>query len=110
MRQHITESHFTDPDSGAPTGGETKGVGIHIVWQNGPLGRGDERMEPNGAFVEGVIQAVVGRLRYYQRSAFMCRENALALTKLEEAIHWCQHRTEARESQGVKGTHELHKG
>lgn len=106
MRQRITEDHFTH--AGAPAGGRTEGVGISIDWQDGPLGRAAERLEPNGAFVEGVIQAAAGRLRYYQQSKFACRENALALTKLEEALHWCQHRTEARESQGVEGTHEIH--
>jgi hypothetical protein len=75
------------------------------VWQDGPLGRGDERREPSGAFVEDVIRAALGGLEFYQSTEFRCRENALAITKLEEALHWCQHRTAARESRGVEGTH-----
>lgn len=106
MKQRITAEHFDD-DQGRPAGGRTSGVGISIDWQDGPLGRGADRQEPNGAFVEGVIQAAVDRLEYYQRSAFACRENALALTKLQEALHWLQHRTEAREAAGVEGTHQI---
>lgn len=105
MRQEITEMHNLDPVTGAPAGGTTAGVGIQIQWQNGPLGRGADRVSPNGAFVEGVIQAALGRLQHYQSTKFNCRENALAITKLEEALHWCQHRTADREARAVEGTH-----
>jgi hypothetical protein len=110
VRQLITESHRND-EKGNPAGGRTLGLGIDINWQDGPLGRGAERLVPNGAFVEGVIEAALGRLRYYQEGAggkFACRENALAITKLEEALHWCEARTRAREAQGVEGTHAKH--
>jgi hypothetical protein len=104
MRQFVTEQHDSDAE-GNPAGGVTAGTGILITWQNGPLGRGDDRKEPNGAFVEGVIAAALGRLRYYQGTKFACRQNALAITKLEEALHWCQDRTAEREARGVEGTH-----
>ena len=104
MKQQINSQHFND-ENGNPAGGTTSGVGISISWQNGPLGRDGERKEPNGAFVEGVIQAALDRLEHYQASKFKCRENALAITKLEEALHWCQHRTAAREARAVEGTH-----
>jgi hypothetical protein len=106
MNQQIKSSHRID-ENGNPTGGRTTGVGIDIEWQDGPLGRGDERKDPNGAFVEGVIEAAADRLRFYQSGKFACRENALALTKLEEALHWCQHRTAAREARAVEGTHNV---
>ena len=57
------EEHWTDSD-GNPTGGVSSGRGFTISWQNGPLGRGEDRVEPNGAFVEDVIAAVIGRRRY----------------------------------------------
>ena len=76
-----------------------------IAWQNGPLSVDGERKEPNGCFVETVISAAVGRLEYYQGSKFACRENALAITKLQEALHWLEHRTKSREARGVEGTH-----
>ena len=52
-----------------------------------------------------MISAAVGRLEYYQGSKFACRENALAITKLQEALHWLEHRTKSREARGVEGTH-----
>lgn len=104
MNQPIMESHDTDAD-GNPSGGSTNGTGIAISWQNGPLAVKGERLEANGAFVEGVINAAIGRLQHYQASKFSCRENALAITKLEEALHWLSHRTAAREARGVEGTH-----
>jgi len=36
-------------------------------------------------------------------SAFPCRENALTITKIEEALHWQDHRTKDREKRGVEG-------
>ena len=93
-------------NAGNPTGGAVNGVGLHIAWQNGPLGRGPERNEPNGAFVETVIAAALQRIEYYQQSNFRCRENALAITKLEEALHWLNSRTNRRETAGTEGTHQ----
>lgn len=106
MLQTITEDHFTD-ESGNPSGGNTLGTGLFIRWQHGPLSVDGERLEPNGAFVEGVIQAALGRLEFYQASKFRCRENALAITKLEEALLWLGKRTDDREARGVEGTHEV---
>ena len=109
MRSPIVEDHKRD-EQNRPAGGTTTGKGFTIEWQNGPLGRPEDgtRIEPNGAFVEGVIAAALGRLEYYQSSKFNCRENALAITKLEEALHWCGHRTAKREAQKVEGTHAVH--
>jgi hypothetical protein len=104
MKQLIQETHVLD-EQGRPAGGLTTGTGIEIHWQDGPLAVDGARKEPNGAFVEGVIQAALGRLEHYQTSQFKCRENALAITKLQEALHWCQHRTADREARGVEGTH-----
>lgn len=104
MKQKLEENHVLD-SLGMPAGGQTVGTGISISWQEGPLGRGDARLPPNGAFVEGVIQAALGRLEHYQSTKFKCRHNALAITKLEEALHWLQARTEDREARAVEGTH-----
>lgn len=108
MLQPIASKHFEDVH-GNPAGGETVGKGIEIYWQNGALKIGQNTGEPvpNGAFVEGVIAAAIDRLEYYQGSKFRCRENALAITKLEEALHWLEARTADRKARGVEGTHEL---
>jgi len=91
--------------NGNPAGGSVAGVGLEINWQDGPLGRGDARLKPNGAFVETVISAALQRIQYYQESKFKCRENALAVTKLEEALHWLNSRTMRRELYETEGTH-----
>lgn len=93
--------------NGNPTGGYVRGVGLDIVWQDGPLGNGitEPRQLPNGAFVETVISAVVARLEHYQASKFKCRENAIALTHLETALLWLNKRTMDRENRKVEGTH-----
>lgn len=103
MKQQIVATNAVD-ESGNPAGGTVTGKGIEIVWQNGPLGRGENRKEPNGAFVEGVLEAALQRLYFYQEGKFKCRENALAITKIEEALMWCNKRTEDREKREVEGT------
>jgi hypothetical protein len=108
MRQQVHQTHFTD-DEGNPAGGSTSGRGISISWQNGPLQRseGGTRDEPNGAFVEGVIEAAKGRLEFYQSSKFACEENAAAIAALEDALSILDSRTAARVARGVEGTHEV---
>ena len=106
MMQVLVQDHWRDTD-GNPAGGRTSGTGIEIHWQDGSLGCGADVRGPNGAFVEGVISAALGRLEHYQESKFWCRENALAITKLQEALHWLQHRTADREFRAVEGTHEV---
>lgn len=92
---------------GKPSGGIVRGVGLSIDWQNGPLGRGNDRQEPNGAFVETVIAAVKHRIQYYQESGFACQENAMAIVKLEEALMWLNKRTQDREARQVEGTYHV---
>ena len=94
-------------DNGNPAGGFFKSTGIEITWQDQPLGRGADRKEPNGAFVETVIESALQRIQFYQQSSFACRENSLAITKLEEALHWLNHRTSIREKRGVEGLHQV---
>ena len=92
---------------GKPAGGYVESIGLRIDWQDGPLGRDGSRIEPNGAFVETVIAAALQRIEFYQSGEFKCRENAIAITKLEEALHWLNHRTQKREQRGVEGTHSV---
>ena len=104
MKNGITEKHFSDTQ-GRPEGGHAFGTGFAIAWQRGPLGRGADRLPPNGAFVEDVLAAVIGRIEFYQRSEFACDENARALEALREAADRLDARTSAREARGVEGTH-----
>jgi len=74
-------------------------VGVNISFQNGPI---NER-GVNGVTQEALLAVVIDRLRAFQAGPFSCRENALALTKLEEAQHWLLHRTRERMLRGVEG-------
>jgi hypothetical protein len=40
------------------------------------------------------------------QAKFPCRENALAITKLDEALLWLEKRTRDRVARGVEGKHE----
>ncbi len=91
---------------GKPAGGEVKAKGMTIKWQNGPLGRGEDKGKPNGAFVETVIAAALQRLKFYQDTEFACSENASAIINLTSALSVLDHRTRQREGAGVEGTHE----
>jgi|SRR3972149_3509180 len=102
MKQEITAVNDIVPPS-VPSGGHVEGVGLHIKWQSGPLPLGQ-----NGAFVETVLEAARQRLEFFQTACdrkFACRENALAITKIEEALHWLNHRTERRTVAGIEGTY-----
>ena len=103
--QTMEAENRTDAE-GRPAGGSVRAVGLSIDWQDGPLGRGTERIEPNGAFVETVIAAAIQRIAHYNAVGFSCRENSLAITKLEEALHWLNARTTRREAAGTEGTHQ----
>lgn len=72
-----------------------------ILFQNGPI----NEVGVNGVTQEALLAVVADRLRSFQAGPYACRENALALTKIEEAQHWLHHRTRARMVRGVEGTH-----
>lgn len=73
----------------------------HVTFQNGPL----NETPPNGISNEALIAIVIDRMRGFQSGKFACRENALALTHLEDSLHWLQDRTRKRLIRGVEGTH-----
>ena len=56
---------------------------------------------------EDLLVMVIRRLQEFQESEFKCRENAMAITKIEEALLWLRKRTIARENRGVEGTHKV---
>ena len=107
MKTGYLSEHWLD-EQGCPAGGISSGVGFCISWQNGPLGRvGDSgRKEPNGAFVENIIDAVIRRLEFYQEGKFECEENETAIYHLKLAAFALNSRTNRRIDEGVEGTHE----
>lgn len=106
MLSRINSQHWND-ENGNPAGGNTYGNGFAIGWQNGPLNRGADRLEPNGAFVEDIIAAAKDRLEYYQRSKFRSEFNQKAIEALGVALINLQSRTADREAREVEGTHEV---
>lgn len=105
MESPVTHNNKLD-ELGRPAGGTSHGRGFTIAWQDGPLGTGEDRIEPNGAFVEDVITAAIGRLEFYQETEFACMANAQALERLRSALLALRKRTADREARGVEGTHE----
>jgi len=74
-----------------------------INFQEGPI----KECGVNGVANEDLINMVICRLEGFQKSEYACRENALAITKLEEALMWIRKRTVGRENRGVEGTHQV---
>jgi len=71
-----------------------------VRFQNGPIGENGI----NGCHQEDLLAIVLHRLQSFQSGEFACRENALAITKIEEAMHWLNARTADRQKRGVEGT------
>ena len=71
-----------------------------IDFQNGPI----QEAGVNGISGEALLAVVIDRLRSFQAGQYSCRENALALTALEESLMWLQKRTRDRLARGVEGT------
>lgn len=74
----------------------------HIEFQNGPIQEGGV----NGTSNEALLAIVEDRLLGFQSGEYACRENAVALTKLQEAMMWLQKRTLDRVKRGVEGTNQ----
>ncbi len=74
-----------------------------IKFQKGPV----KEAGINGCHHEDLIVILIDRLEHFQRGSFRCRENALAITKLEEALLWLNKRTDKRREQGIEGTNEV---
>ena len=107
MRQGFFGQHWTD-EQDRPAGGVSTGRGFTISWQNGPLGRGADRKEATGAFVEDIIDAARQRIGFYQDASggrCACEENAEAIHYLTMALNALDQRTQAREARAVEGTH-----
>ena len=96
----------------SPPGRPTQSCAV-LSFQNGPIG---SPADMNGITGEAILAVAIDRLRGFQFTRdesgnftkspgpFACRENAIALTKIEEALMWLQSRTRARLARGVEGT------
>ena len=73
-----------------------------ISFQNGPI----KEAGVNGISGEALLAIVIDRLRSFQAGPYACRDNSVALTKLEESLMWLQKRTRDRLARGVEGTNQ----
>lgn len=58
----------------------------------------------NGTTLEEMLRVSIERLTDLN-SRFSCRENSIAIIKIQEALMWLNKRTENRKERGVEGTH-----
>lgn len=72
-----------------------------IRFQNGPP---EEVI--NGVTIEVLLAIVVDRLRGFQTGKFPCRQNSIAITKIEESLLWLADRSRERTERGVSGSYE----
>lgn len=78
-------------------------VCCYVQFQKGPL----KEAGLNGISDEALLAIVVDRLEGFNEGKYRCRENSLAITHIQEALHWLQHRTNSRQRRGVEGTHQV---
>jgi hypothetical protein len=71
----------------------------HVEFQNGPI----QENGVNGCQNEDLLAIVIHRLQGFQSGQYACRENAIALTKIQEALMWCEKRTADRKARNVEG-------
>jgi hypothetical protein len=90
-----------NPSAVGPDGYEASHSRTIVLFQNGPI----PEKGVNGVTQEALLEIVADRLRSFQAGPYACRENALALTKIEEAQMWLLNRTRKRMERGVEGTH-----
>jgi len=76
-------------------------VGVNLRFQSQPIAKPEDI---NGISNEALLAVVADRLECFQAGPFKCRENALALTKIEEAMMWLHKRTRDRMARGVEGS------
>ena len=103
-------------------------ISVRIQFQNGPINEAGF----NGLSNEALLAVLIDRMRgfqygrkkeptgdegqyvrtteefdYKKPGTYACRENAIALTHLEEALMWLQKRTRDRTARGVEGTYKV---
>jgi hypothetical protein len=80
---------------------ESDGDGVRICFQCGPRKDPEAR---KGVCNADLLEIVRDQLRAFQAGPFSCRENACALTHIEEALMWLNCRAEDRAERNVLGT------
>lgn len=100
MPETPTTNEDRDTLDGSPS--RVKTDFVDIKFQSGVI----PEVEVNGCTIRDIIQILVFRLQGFQKGTFKCRENALAITKLQEAKMWLDERERDRKAREVEGKHE----
>jgi hypothetical protein len=92
---------------GTDVEGHNYDLNASATWQTLRFQRGTvPEAGHNGTTNEAVLSVLIHRLKFLN-GKFPCRENALAITKLEEAKLWLDERTRNRVARGVEGKHQV---
>lgn len=78
---------------------QVEGCSLSFQLQDGPV----KEVGENGCQVTALIEAAHFIISRFNEK-FPCRENAITLTKLDEALMWQSKRTKDREKRSVEGT------
>lgn len=104
----LNESIYIEADAADASGAShhyvlsIEGVPVgRLQFQQGP--RNVEGSTP-GITEAALLAILIDRLRCFNAGPFACRENAIQITHLEEALHWTKARADARAKRGVLGT------
>ena len=92
--EYMINEHVSDPH----TVGRNMAV---IKFQNGPR---NVEGSTHGVIDSDLLEIVRDRLKGFQSGEFATRENACALTHIEEALMWLNRRVEGRIERNVLGT------
>lgn len=76
-----------------------------VTGQNSTNDREMLHIAHDGVTTETVLLVLLNRMQYLQ-DHMPCRENAVAITKMEEALMWLEKRTTDRRNRGVEGTNQ----
>ena len=98
--EHEDEFNFNAPHHFEVKNVNTGEVVTRIDMQEGPI----KENGINGCSNEDLIAIVLVRLESFQNSEYKCRDNSVAITKLEEALMWLGKRTKGRIIRNVEGT------
>ncbi len=95
--RHHYEARIFDRDKNAVR------CAAHVDFQHGP--RGEEGSTP-GITAGALLSILIDHFQSFQEGPFKCRENAVVITKLEEAAMWNEKRMVDRHKRGVLGKNE----
>lgn len=112
LNDALTITALNDPDGSGSISAYNIGVVSHIQGGESELRLANIRFQigpiqengVNGISNESLLGIVEDRLKSFQVGPYACRENAVALTKIQEAMMWLHFRTRERVARGVEGT------